>query len=110
MVSDYTYITKNNYDYLVANPNALDNRYGYQFLQNGPNAASTLLAAADALNPNNGDRLLGLYGARGQNGNLPINSANGLYQNTGLDNFSLYSSAQAGAPNNTKSAYVTRQS
>ena len=75
--SDYTYITKNNYDYLVANP--LNNRYGYQFLQNGTNAASTLLAAADALNPNNGGRLLGLYGARGQNGNLPINSANGLY-------------------------------
>ena len=96
--SDYTYITKNNYDYLVANP--LNNRYGYQFLQNGTNAASTLLAAADALDPNNGDRLLGLYGARGQNGNLPINSANGQYQNTGLDNFSLYSSAQAGAPNN----------
>jgi alkaline phosphatase len=96
--SDYTYITKNNYDYLVANP--LNNRYGYQFLQNGTNAASTLLNAANALDPNNGDRLLGLYGARGQNGNLPINSANGLYQNTGLDNFSLYSSAQAGAPNN----------
>lgn len=96
--SDYTYITKNNYDYLVANP--VNNRYGYQFLQNGTNAASTLLNAADALDPNNGDRLLGLYGARGQNGNLPINSANGQYQNTGLDNFSLYSSAQAGAPNN----------
>jgi len=99
--SDYTYITKNNYDYLVANP--LNNRYDYQFLQNGPNAAQTLLNAAAALDPNNGDRLLGLYGARGQNGNLPINSANGLYQNTGLDNFSLYSSAQAGAPNNITS-------
>jgi alkaline phosphatase len=90
--SDYTYITKENYEYLVANP--INNRYDYQFLQNGPNAASTLLSVAAALDPNNGDRLLGLYGALGQNGNLPVNSANGLYQNTGLDNFSLYSSAQ----------------
>ena len=44
--------------------------------------------------------LLGLYGARGQNGNLPVNSADGTYQNTGLDMFSLNTSAQAGAPNN----------
>jgi alkaline phosphatase len=96
--SDYTYITKENYDYLVANP--VTNRYDYRFLQNGTNAANTLLSVAAALDPNNGDRLLGLYGAEGQNGNLPVNSANGLYQNTGLDNFSLYSSAQAGNPRN----------
>ncbi|GBF82818.1 alkaline phosphatase [Aphanothece sacrum FPU1] len=96
--SDYTYITKENYDYLVANP--VNNRYDYQFLQNGAGATNTLLTAAAALDPNNGDRLLGLYGAQGQNGNLPINSADGTYQNTGLDLFSLYSSAQAGNPRN----------
>jgi alkaline phosphatase len=96
--SDYTYITKENYDYLVANP--LHNRYNYRFLQNGSNAARTLLSVAAALDPNKGDRLLGLYGAQGQNGNLPINSADGAYRNTGLDNFSLYSSAQAGNPRN----------
>ncbi len=94
---DFTYITQDTYDYLVANP-TVDNRYGYQFLQNGAGATDTLLLAAAALDPNNGDRLLGLYGAEGQNGNLPINSANGLYQNTGLDNFSLHGSAQACPP------------
>ncbi|MEA5534874.1 alkaline phosphatase [Crocosphaera sp. XPORK-15E] len=96
---DFTYITQDTYDYLVANPNS--NRYGYQFLESGPNATATLLAAAALIDPNNlGNRLLGLYGAEGQNGNLPINSADGTYQNTGLDMFSLYSSAQAGSPNN----------
>jgi alkaline phosphatase len=96
---DFTYITQDTYDYLVANPNS--NRYDYQFLESGPNATATLLAAAASIDPNNlGNRLLGLYGAEGQNGNLPINSANGQYQNTGLDMFSLYSSAQAGSPNN----------
>ncbi|MGH2412972.1 MAG: alkaline phosphatase, partial [Microcystaceae cyanobacterium] len=94
----FEFITQDTYDYLVANP--VNNRYDYQFLQNGSGATSTLLAAAAALDPNRGDRLLGLYGAEGQNGNLPVNSANGLYQNTGLDNFSLYTSAQAGNPRN----------
>nr|WP_245602831.1 alkaline phosphatase [Gloeothece verrucosa] len=94
----FEFITKDTYDYLVANP--INNRYDYRFLENGSNAANTLLSVAATLDPNNGDRLLGLYGAEGQNGNLPINSANGTYQNTGLDNFSLYSSAQAGNPRN----------
>jgi alkaline phosphatase len=39
-----------------------------------------------------GDRLLGLYGARGQEGNLPVSTANGDYSNTGLSIFSLFSS------------------
>jgi alkaline phosphatase len=55
-----------------------------------------LAETAASLDPNNGDRLLGLYGARGQNGNLPVSSANGDYSTTGLDMFSLFSSAQAG--------------
>jgi alkaline phosphatase len=33
-----------------------------------------------------------LYGARGQNGNLPLPTANGDYGSTGLSNFSLYAS------------------
>jgi len=36
-----------------------------------------------------GDRLFGLYGARGQNGNLPVSSANGDYSTTGLDMFTV---------------------
>ena len=34
---------------------------------------------------------MGLYGARGQNGNLPVSSANGDYSTTGLDMFSVFS-------------------
>lgn len=92
---DYTYITRDTYDYLKANP--INNRYGYTFIERGPNATQALLDAAALIDPDdpNGNRLLGLYGARGQNGNLPINSADGTYRNTGLDMFSLFSSAQA---------------
>ncbi|WP_206754748.1 alkaline phosphatase [Microcoleus sp. FACHB-68] len=35
--------------------------------------------------------MLGLYGARGENGNIPVSSANGDYSTTGLDNFSVFS-------------------
>jgi alkaline phosphatase len=44
-----------------SNPN---NRYGYRFLERSPNAAKLLLKTSNEINPNNGDRLLGLYGAR----------------------------------------------
>ncbi|MBM0740802.1 alkaline phosphatase [Phormidium sp. CLA17] len=86
---DYGFVTKDTYDYLVANPN--DNRYGYTFLERGNNAAQTLASAAASIDPNSGERLLGLYGARGQNGNLPVSSANGDYSTTGLDMFRINS-------------------
>jgi len=86
---DFTYVSPDTYNYLVANPT--DNRYGYTFLERGANAASVLASTAASLDPDSGDRLIGLYGARGQNGNLPVSSANGDYSTTGLDMFSLFS-------------------
>jgi alkaline phosphatase len=68
------------------------NRYGYTFLERGPNAAAALLAASNSVNPNTGGRLLGLYGARGQDGDIPFSSSRGDYSLTGLGNFTLYSS------------------
>ena len=88
--TDNTYITKATYDKLVANPTG--NEYGYTFLERGTDAATKLAAAAAAIDPEKGGRLLGLYGARGQNGNLPVSSANGDYSTTGLDMFSLNTS------------------
>lgn len=90
----YTYIKQANYEYLRNNPTT-SNRYGYHFLERGPNAANKLANAAKQINPEQGERLLGLYGARGQNGNIPVSSANGDYSNTGLNNFSLFSTAAA---------------
>ncbi|WP_295621804.1 alkaline phosphatase [Chamaesiphon sp. GL140_3_metabinner_50] len=88
--TDNTYITPATYNKLVANPN--NNEYGYTFLERGTDAATKLAAAATAIDPNTGGRLLGLYGARGQNGNLPVSSANGDYSTTGLDMFSVNTS------------------
>ena len=88
----YTYITQDTYEHLRDNPNPTSNRYGYTFLERGPNATQTLLNTAAAVDPNNGGKLFGLYGARGQDGNLPTSSSKGDYSLTGLDNFSLYSS------------------
>ncbi|XWK87043.1 MAG: alkaline phosphatase [Phormidium sp.] len=82
------FITKSTYQELSNNPT--DNRYGYTFVERGPNAAQTLANTAATINPDEGDRLLGLYGARGQNGNIPLSSANGDYSTTGLDNFSVF--------------------
>ncbi|MBW4464688.1 MAG: alkaline phosphatase [Pegethrix bostrychoides GSE-TBD4-15B] len=87
---DYTYVSEETYEYLQANPT--ENRYGYTFLERGENAADTLAATAAGLDPNSGDRLVGLYGARGQNGNLPVSSADGDYSTTGLNMFSVFSS------------------
>jgi alkaline phosphatase/secreted PhoX family phosphatase len=56
----------------------------YTFLERGENAAQTLADMAATLDPDQGDRLMGLYGARGQGGNLPWSTANGDYSNTGL--------------------------
>ncbi|MBD2096114.1 alkaline phosphatase [Trichocoleus sp. FACHB-591] len=87
---DFTFITESTYQELSNNPNS--NLYGYNFLERGTNAAQTLLETAAEIDPDAGERLLGLYGARGQNGNLPVPSANGDYGFTGLDQFSLFAS------------------
>jgi alkaline phosphatase len=60
------------------------NGYGYTFVERGPNAAATLSAVAAGIDPEEGERLLGLYGARGQLGNLPWETANGDFSDTGL--------------------------
>lgn len=70
----------------------VNNRYGYKFLERGPNATQTLLTTAAAIDPNKGGKLLGLYGARGQDGNLPFSSSNGDYSLTGIGSFTLYTS------------------
>ncbi|WP_316432024.1 alkaline phosphatase [Leptolyngbya sp. NK1-12] len=90
----YQFIAESTYRHLVDNPTG--NRYGYTFLERGPDAGETLLQTATELNPEDGDRLFGLYGARGQNGNLPLRTANSDYSNTGLDTFSHRSSQRAG--------------
>lgn len=86
----FTYITESTYKELSENPN--DNIYGYTFLERGPDAAKVLTETVARLDPEEGDRLFGLYGARGQEGNLPLSSANGDYSTTGLANFSVFSS------------------
>jgi alkaline phosphatase len=98
-VEKYTYITQDTYEHLKNNPTS--NRYGYTFLERGSNATKTLLNTAAKINPNNGGKLFGLYGARGQNGNIPTSSSKGDYSLTGLDNFSVYSSVvKGGTPEN----------
>lgn len=111
---DFTYISQDTYEYLRANPT--DNRYGYTFLERGANAAQTLKDTAAGLDPNRGDRLVGLYGARGQNGNLPVSSADGDYSTTGLDMFSLFSSqglkpdkTRPLAPGETDASFIQRE-
>lgn len=94
-IYNYVYIKKSTYDELSTKPTS--NRYGYTFLERGPNAARKLATTAKTIDPEKGGKLFGLYGARGQNGNLPTASANGDYSSTGLDNFSLQTTA---VPNN----------
>jgi alkaline phosphatase len=86
-LTDNTYIKASTYKELSTKPTS--NIYDYTFLERGTDAATKLAATAAALDPNTGGRLLGLYGARGQNGNLPVSSANGDYSTTGLDMFSV---------------------
>ena len=78
--SGFRYISEEGYNELV------NGEYDdvYTFLERGENAASELLATASELNVEEGDRLFGLYGARGQSGNLPWRTADGDYSNTGL--------------------------
>ncbi len=87
---DNTYIKAETYTELSTKPTT--NRYGYTFLERGKDAATVLASTAKTIDPTKGGRLLGLYGARGQNGNLPVSSANGDYSTTGLDMFSINSS------------------
>ncbi|MBW4470239.1 MAG: alkaline phosphatase [Stenomitos rutilans HA7619-LM2] len=102
----FTYIRESTYNELHSKPDS--NRYGYKFLERDTrvtdlsvktkdivNAGKQLLDVSKDLDPNQGQRLLGLYGARGQNGNIPTRGSTGDYALTGLDNFSVYSSASA---------------
>ncbi|WP_353932953.1 alkaline phosphatase [Okeanomitos corallinicola TIOX110] len=86
---DNTYIKETTYQELSNNPTS--NIYDYTFLERGANAAEVLANTAAALDPEKGDRLLGLYGARGQDGNLPVSSADGDYSTTGLAMFTNFS-------------------
>ena len=87
-LTDNTYIKASTYKELSTKPTS--NIYDYTFLERGTDAAAKLAATAAALDPNTGGRLIGLYGARGQNGNLPVSSANGDFSTTGLDMFSVF--------------------
>jgi alkaline phosphatase len=103
----YTYIKPSTYAALKYNPT--NNPYGYTFLERDGNVTYTndlskikdggdeLIAKSSQLDPNKGDRLLGLYGARGQNGNIPVLTANRDYSSTGLDMFGVYSTAATGS-------------
>jgi alkaline phosphatase len=79
----HTYISAATYQELSKKPTT--NIYQYTFLERGNNAAQKLAQTAAKLDPNRGQRLLGIYGARGQAGNLPVSSAKGDYSTTGFD-------------------------
>ncbi|WP_107667994.1 alkaline phosphatase [Cyanothece sp. BG0011] len=57
--------------------------YDYTFVERGPNATEVLETTAASLDPEAGDRLMGVYGARGQGGNLPWRGANSDYSEAG---------------------------
>ncbi|MEM7555349.1 MAG: alkaline phosphatase [Cyanobacteria bacterium P01_A01_bin.84] len=88
---DWRYVTQSTYEELKSKPD--NNSYGYKFIERGADAVKKLQETAKSLNPNQGDRLLGLYGARGQFGNLPFSTANGDYSSTGLGSISVFASA-----------------
>jgi alkaline phosphatase len=79
----HTYISEATYQELSKKPD--NNVYQYTFLERGANATQKLAQTAAKIDPNGGQRLLGIYGARGQAGNLPVSSANGDYSTTGFD-------------------------
>ncbi|MBI4783224.1 MAG: alkaline phosphatase [Oscillatoriophycideae cyanobacterium NC_groundwater_1537_Pr4_S-0.65um_50_18] len=104
----YTYIKASTYKELTGKTSLTDaeackaaasannsNRYGYRFVERQPNAGTQLLRTAAAINPNRGERLLGLFGARGQGGNIPVSTTNGDYSSTGLASFARSSSLYA---------------
>ncbi len=86
----HTYISAATYQELSKKPNS--NVYQYTFLERGANAAQKLAQTAAKIDPTKGQRLLGLYGARGQAGNLPVSSAKGDYHTTGFDLGKVHSS------------------
>ena len=59
--------------------------YPYTFLERGKNAAEVLAETASEIDVEAGDNLFGIYGARGQGGNLPWRTADDDYSNTGLE-------------------------
>jgi alkaline phosphatase len=117
-VYNWEYITQSTYEELKTKPN--NNSYGYKFLERSPNAAKTLLETAKSLDPNKREKLLGLYGARGQGGNLPFSTANGDYSSTGFTT-SLFSTASKNnqipqvekirplAPNETDAQFIKKE-
>jgi alkaline phosphatase len=84
---EFEYLSEGTYEELSSNPT--DNIYGYTFVERGPDAAQVLADTAASIDPNAGERLLGVYGARGQEGNLPTPSADGDYSTTGFAQFTL---------------------
>ncbi|MEA5583313.1 alkaline phosphatase [Nodularia harveyana UHCC-0300] len=111
---DNTYIKETTYQELSTKPTS--NIYDYTFLERGANAAQVLADTAAALDPEKGDRLLGLYGARGQDGNLPVSSADGDYSTTGLAMFSNFSTQGLNPdtvrpllPGETDSSFIARE-
>ncbi len=84
--TDFRYVSEDTFNELRNNPT--DNIYGYTFLERGENAAQVLADTAAGINPETG-RILGIYGARGQEGNLPTASADGDYGTTGFAQFTL---------------------
>lgn len=86
----HTYISPATYQELSAKPN--NNLSEYTFLERGANAQQKLAQTAAQIDPNKGQRLLGLYGAQGQAGNLPVSSAKGDYHTTGFDLGTVHSS------------------
>lgn len=57
--------------------------YDYTFIERGANASQVLADTAAQIDPEAGERLFGIYGARGQGGNLPWRTANDDYSRTG---------------------------
>ena len=55
----------------------------YTFTERGENATEVLAETAAEIDVNKGEKLFGVYGARGQGGNLPWSTANGDYSNLG---------------------------
>jgi alkaline phosphatase len=111
---DHTYISETTYRELNTRPN--NNIYKYTFCERGANAAKVLAQTAAKINPNRGQRLLGVYGARGQNGNIPVSSANRDYSTTGLDIFKVHTTQglqpdliRPLAPNETNPQFIQRE-
>jgi alkaline phosphatase len=111
---DHTYISETTYKELTTHPD--NNIYKYTFRERGVNAAKILAQTAAKIDPNRGQRLLGIYGARGQNGNLPVSSANRDYGTTGFDLFKVHSTRglqpdteRPLAPGETNTKFIQRE-